>query len=179
MIELPMYVVVICVAMLYLIIPTLLIAFCKNTSTLKIITIILAIIFFACLYICITFKVSYTTGSVKILFKYSGEWANKTIAWNALKFGLKDMAINLAMLFPMGAIINVFSNKNFAHTLLLSAVVGVCLGVCLEGLQYVLPVARSVQLSDVIFNTCSVVIGTIYFYIIKKLSNNNKKITSV
>ena len=53
---------------------------------------------------------------------------------------------------------------------------GVIFGISLETLQFVLPVSRSVQLSDAILNTISVVmggiIGILYDCVIKYKSRN-------
>jgi VanZ family protein len=45
--------------------------------------------------------------------------------------------------------------------LLASVIVGLLVGTAIETCQYFLPVPRSVQLSDVILNTLSVVIGSV------------------
>ena len=67
------------------------------------------------------------------------------------------------MLIPIGTYF-VFFNKNikFWKVILFSLLIGLGVGLCIETLQFILPVKRSVQLSDAVLNAVSVLLGAVY-----------------
>ena len=116
----------------------------------------------------ITFSVKFNSREVTIIFEYTGKAFGKSINWDLFSVGVLDKLINIAMLFPVGAIVVAYKHKNFKSVFTTSIMVGLILGFMLETLQFCLPVNRSVQFSDVIYNAISVVIGTMYYYLIYK-----------
>jgi len=62
--------------------------------------------------------------------------------------------------------------KNSKFGILFAVIIGLLTGLFIETFQFILPVPRSVQLSDVVYNTISCVIGYLYislFFYLKKL----------
>ena len=104
---------------------------------------------------------------VSIKFNYSADWCNKTI-YLFEKFDIMDLLINLAMLIPVGLMIW-DRNRSLALNCLKSSIFGCFIGFCVETLQFVLPVNRTVQIQDIIINTGSAIIGTILMWLIIKL----------
>lgn len=92
---------------------------------------------------------------------YSANWCDKTINFSLEKIDKIDLLINIVMLIPIGLTVVYFNNKSIVSKFVVLVIVGVVMGVLLETIQFVLPVVRSVQLSDVLLNTFSVVIGGI------------------
>ena len=75
------------------------------------------------------------------------------------------------MLIPIGLFDIYISRKTFMQKLLTCLLVGLMCGVLLETIQFVLPVVRSVQLSDVLLNAISVVIGGVMGVVYDKIFN--------
>lgn len=67
------------------------------------------------------------------------------------------------MLMPIGMAIGTGRHKYFPHKLVVGLLIGLAIGAIIETGQYLLPVERAPQLSDVIFNAiglgCGVLIG--------------------
>ena len=140
--------------------------FVKNKNTLKILAIIYTVIFIILLYLCVTIDVDMDFDKVEITFRVGTEWCSKSINWKPISGDIKDITVNIAMLFPIGLIVNVFGS-NLKYNVIKCAIIGFCIGVSIECVQYIFPVMRYVQLSDLLLNTLSAVIGGIYFAIIK------------
>ena len=171
----PTYVVCIVVPIFYILLPTLFALFIKNEKILKWTTVVFAVVFFAVLFMSTTFNVKFDATQVKVVFEYNGVSCGKTISWNLFSGGKKDIIVNICMLIPVGSIICAFGNKKFAKRLLLAFVIGLLIGLTIETYQFVLPVKRSVQLSDVLLNMFSVVIGTLYYHVIYTIKEKKKK----
>ena len=78
-----------------------------------------------------------------------------------VKIDKVDLLINIVMLIPIGLTVVYFNNKSIVSKFVVLVIVGVVMGVSLETIQFILPVVRSVQLSDALLNTFSVVLGGI------------------
>ena len=132
---------------------------------------------FFVLYVCVLLigvlgKIDITSETTKITFDFSGEWASKTISWNFDHITLFDALINIFMLIPIGTFICLMKkNNSFAKTIFMSLFIGFLIGICIETAQFILPIQRSVQLSDAILNAASVMLGGIYGYIIFKINS--------
>jgi VanZ family protein len=91
----------------------------------------------------------------------------KSINWEFWNVGIIDMLINIFMLIPIGQVVAYFAKtESKANILVMLVLVGLGVGLTIETLQYLLPINRSVQLSDVILNSFSVVLGgvVVWFY---------------
>ena len=138
---------------------------------------ILTILFF-CMYlivlICGVFgQLAISENEIIVNFDFSGPWCSKTINFSLAKIDTFDLVINLLMLFPVGMIAYYFARKKKWWTkLLLLIVFGLAMGMFIETCQFILPIPRSVQLSDVLLNCVSVFVGGLiacgYLAIIKK-----------
>ena len=169
--RLPSLLVAILVGVFYLVVPLLILFFVRNEKKLKTVLLILVGIFCFVLFVGVFGKVDITAERVYIGFDFSGKWCSKTInfQFNTTKL---DRLINLVMLMPLGEAVCIFSKrKNIKIGFLIALIVGLGTGLLIETLQYVLPVSRSVQLSDVVYNMISAAIGYLFvsvvFYLVK------------
>lgn len=134
---------------------TLIIALKEYKKQLKIITIILTIIYSIILLIGITFSISITKTYTQIKLNYTGLWFDTSkIIWIDLSLG--NAIINLIMLMPYAFTIYVFCEKKY---LLKCIIFGAIIGFIIELAQLILPIARNVEITDIIFNTISVLLG--------------------
>jgi len=157
------------VAVCFLAIPTILMLCIKNKRALLVATCVLTAIFFVGLCICVFSQVTITPDNVTIEIISNGKWCAKSIDYS-FKVNKQDLLINLFMLFPMGAFCIVFTqHRNLKFPILWGLMIGLIIGFLIETFQFILPVNRSVQLSDMVLNAASVVIGTIYYWVIGAL----------
>lgn len=145
----------------YFVVPFLVILFVKNERALKIFTWIIFSIYLVILLIGVWTRVSIKNGVVNISLDYSYGFFNKSVSWGFLKLTAFDIAVNLIMLLPVGVVYCIIKPMKFPKQLLKGLILGLILGICIELGQFILPVQRSVQLSDVVFNTISVIVGVI------------------
>ncbi len=164
----------------FVLIPTILILAIKNKKTLFIVACVFAALFFAALCICVLSSVAITKDVVTIKFVSNGQWCAKNINFSFSNLTKTDVIINLLMLFPLGAFSTVIAlRKDLKFPLVYAFLIGLSVGLTIETLQFILPVNRSVQLSDIIFNGISVLIGGIWFRIVslfrKKLYKDERQ----
>lgn len=123
-------------------------------------------LFFIVLIIGVLGKIDLNKNVVYIGFDFSSGFFNKTIITKFPKFKF-DIYINLIMLLPIGEFVfieNLKKGKFFSE--FDSFLYGVLIGIVIEFLQFVLPVDRLVQISDIIYNGISSLIGFIIFSLI-------------
>ena len=101
---------------------------------------------------------------------------NKTFNFDIVANDLQDFIINILMLVPFGFLLKpIFQKYSITKTL----IIGIGFSVLIEMLQLVLPINRSPQLSDIILNSLSCLIGIVSFILFKliiiKLKSNKKK----
>ena len=113
------------------------------------------------LFFGITSRIVIDNNFAIVSLDYSANWCDKTINFSLVKIDKIDLLINIVMLIPIGLTIVYFNNKSIVSKFVVLVIVGVVMGVLLETIQFILPVVRSVQLSDVLLNTFSVVLGGI------------------
>ncbi|MBE7074126.1 MAG: hypothetical protein E7379_03440 [Clostridiales bacterium] len=139
---------------------------------------ILTIVFF-CMYLIVLFcgvfgSLAISENQIIVDFDFGGQWCSKTIKWSLSHIATFDLVINLLMLIPVGMMIYYFARKKqwWAKLLILIGF-GLLTGLLIETCQFVLPIPRSVQLSDVLLNCLSVTVGGLiawgYLAIIKKI----------
>lgn len=158
----------------YFILPIILMSLIKNTKTLKIITWIFLAIYLGILLLGVWARVSIINGVVRIEFDYSYGFFNKGVSWGFLGLKTIDVLLNLVMLMPIGVASCILSPKPFVKHLIGGICVGLILGIVIEFGQFILPVNRSVQLSDVIFNAISVCLGVIAGKLMMKITKIQK-----
>lgn len=163
-----LWAVLITALILYFVLPILVFTFIKSKKTKRIIANSLFIIYVVLLLIGVWAKVMITSQEVKVVFDFTYT-AQKAISWGFTRLKTSDILINLVMLIPVGLIISINTNKSFIKTMVLGAVVGVVCGVIIEVGQFVLPVKRYTQLSDVVLNTISVLFGVVFGQLLKKI----------
>ena len=159
--KLPVIWVIISVFVFYLIVPLFIWLFARSSKVGKILTITMLIMYAVILFFGITSRIVIDNKFAIVSLDYSANWCDKTINFSLLKIDKIDLLINIVMLIPIGLTIVYFNNKSIVSKFVVLVIVGVVVGVSLETIQFILPVVRSVQLSDVLLNTFSVVLGGI------------------
>lgn len=171
----PMWVIVGVVVILYLLLPSLLSIFIKNDKTLYKLSLVYKTVFFACLAICVFSTVTIGKDGVLIEFINNGKWCSKNISFE-FKADKVDILINIAMLFPIGFTTMAKARyREKKNAILLALLIGLCTGSVIELFQFILPVNRSVQLSDIVYNGISGFLGGCYFYLLNLISTKKRK----
>ena len=152
--------------LMMVVMPTILVFALKNhKKALKITTLIFAILYFACLFIGTTCVLNINSTSTSISFDFTKNWFS--IDFLCFDFRIGNMLVNLSMLFPIGFIVYVFSNrKPFIKTI----IIAFCLSLFIELYQFILPIHRNTELTDILFNTTSGLISATYCYILSKFN---------
>ena len=156
----------------YLVLPVIMMFMIKKNKKLKIFAWGFLGVFLSILIVGVLGKIDITKETVYIGFDFSQKWCNKIINFKFNNIKL-DKLINICMLMPGGEVVFLnakVKNKNMGF--IFSIVIGIITGLVIETLQFILPVSRSVQLSDAIYNCISCVIGYLYlaiFYYLKRL----------
>ena len=150
--------------LLMLMLPTILVLSLKNhPKTLKICAYILMIIYFVVLFIGTTFKFSLTQGNLKISADFSKNWFS--LKFLLASFKPINLTINIILLFPVGFIVYYFANnRKFIKTILFTFL----LSLIIELYQFVLPISRTTELTDLLFNTLGGCISAIYCEFLQK-----------
>lgn len=81
-------------------------------------------------------------------------------------FGVQNILINIFMFFPISMLVFCTQKKNI---LLKTIIFGFLLSVFIEFMQFALPISRSVELTDVLFNTLSALLSYCFFFALSKL----------
>lgn len=163
----------------YFVLPFLLILTVRNERILRIITWIIFVVYLGILILGVWTRVAIKNGVVNISLDFDYGFFNKSISWGFAGLKLFDIAVNLFMLIPIGLSYCILAPKPFLKQLWTGVLIGLIVGFVIEIGQFLLPVKRSVQLSDVIFNTISVTIGVLLGKLMlvlnkfKKDHNNN------
>ena len=163
---------------LFLVCPIVLSLLYKKERLNKILAYCLLGLYTIALVIGVFTKASIKNGVFSIRLDYSAGWANKTIKFNILKTRKVDFLINSVLLFPIGVILSLFlsyKNKPIKKQLISLLVVGFVIGLFIEFMQFLLPIARSVQLSDLLLNTISSVMGGLYFVFVNSITKKLRK----
>lgn len=163
----------------YLVLPFVLLCI-KNKKAKNIALISAFSCFLVILFVGVFGKIDITPSYVEISFVSTGEWCAKAFSFSFSNFTTFDIVTNLLMLIPIGFFVYYFvqSKKWWQKTLLL-LLIGLCCGIIIEVCQFIFPIQRSAQLSDIIFNTISVLLGgllcSLYIKIITSLQHKQNK----
>lgn len=155
------------------------ILFIKNKKAFNWTLSILFALYVALLLCGVWFQTHCTWKSVSITPDFSGEWCAKSINWNFSHLTMFDTIINLVMFIPLGIFISFkTTNKSTISKIILLLCFGFFAGMFVELSQFILPVPRSVQMSDIFFNMLSTfvggMIGFLYLWIFNKISKRQK-----
>lgn len=160
---------------LYFIVPLIIWLFYKDKKYSKTIVVTLLVLYIIVLLIGVLGKIEIGK-VVEVSLDFGGSWCSKKIKWSLFNLNKTDVLINIFMLIPLGLVYKYFSKNKFRKNILMLLLIGLCVGVLIETLQFILPVPRSVQLSDVILNSISVfiggMIGCFYDFLSKRLRKN-------
>lgn len=148
----------------------------KNNKARNILTGIFFGLYLIVLFAGVFGKIGISAQNVSISFDFSGRWCAKNINASLDLNGITkfDLIINLVMLIPVGMFVIYFGRKRkWWLKIILLIVFGALSGIFIELLQFILPVYRSVQLTDILLNTISVFVGGLiawgYLAVIKKI----------
>ncbi|MGN0787510.1 MAG: VanZ family protein [Candidatus Onthoplasma sp.] len=159
----------------YFFLPFIILSCFKNEKIKKIIAIILLSLFIVILLVGTWGKLEIGKDVVRINFDFSGKFCDKKINFSFNNLQPFDIIVNLIMMIPIGMFVVMLYNKNFVKMMFLLLIVGFLSGFFIEFTQFVLPIQRNVQLSDVIFNMISVIMGglicRIYIAILNCVNN--------
>lgn len=173
--KIPSLLAIVCVAIFYLVLPTICFLTIKNERKLKITFIVFFIAFAVILFFATICQIDISLQQTTINFNFSQGWCNKTINFSPYTKSLADFLINITMLFPVGLTVFTLSKQKTWVKIILCFVLGMLTGLIIETYQFILPVARSVQLSDVILNGLSALIGGLYMWFIASIKNKVRK----
>ncbi len=149
---------------LLFILPTILVLCLKNRpKVLKICAICLMIAYFIVLFIGTTFNVSLKKGNLSISADFTKDWFS--MRFLLYSFKPVNLTINVALLFPLGFIVYSFAKENkFIKTILFSFL----LSLFIELYQFVLPISRTTELTDLFFNTFGGMLSALYCKLLQK-----------
>ncbi len=164
MLKIPTTIAIIIAAVCVIVVPTVLLLAIKSDKKIKVITYIAISLFFVVLACGVLGKISIGKDVVSVSFDFSNYWADKAIHWD-FNIDKTDLLLNIFMLIPIGAF-SVVRLKNKKLSILFGLILGLLTGFVIESVQYILPVYRSVQLSDIVLNGISGLIGAIYYYLV-------------
>jgi len=154
-----------------IVLPIFLLIFNKNQKIFTTLSILFTIFYFILLIIGVTCTFNINLGFIEFYFDYSGIsfGLNKFTLYD---FGIFNVLINLSMFLPLGAIIVSFKKLKFYlwQTILISF----ALSFSIEFLQWALPIFRSVELTDLIYNTISGIAGYLVYFTIYYLSHKKE-----
>lgn len=157
-------------SILFAVCPIILSVLYKKEKINKIMANLLLILYVFALILGVFSSAEKKGGSLIIDFDFSAGWASESISFKFLKNKKFDTVVNLVLLFPVGVILSLFmfyKNKPIKAQISWLFLTGLCGGLFIETMQFVLPIARAIQLSDVIYNMLSCVLGGLYFILIR------------
>ena len=161
----------------YFVVPLFILFLVRNKKALFIVATALLLLFVVALVLLTLFDVSVSKDVVTIYAHFDKSWCSKTIHLSLLYGGIGDVITNIIMLAPIGSYVVIY-NYCFdkKYNIIKGLLVGLLVGFCIEAMQFVLPVARSVQLRDMLLNGVSAMLGSILYVGILKLRNKILKI---
>lgn len=165
------YIVFALVVIYYAIVPIFL-SLCPRSDRTRKTAYLVYLILFIPVLVCGVFGKVNIGKIVTITFEKSGGIADKVFNFSPITKDVRDIVINIFMLVPMGLATYNLSNK---HRLLKAVLFGLLTGAFIETMQFILPIARSPQLTDIILNTISSLVGAVYALVLSKLKRQNKE----
>lgn len=156
-----------------LVLPTTLVFALKHKpKVLKWCIAVLFVIYLLLLFVGTAGKINLKNNTLKIDFNFTNDWFSLYFSW--FSFSKTNVLINLFLLFPVGYVVFTHSEKHqFFKTVLLALFISLLI----EIYQWILPIHRNTELSDVLFNMISGLISAIYCNLLLKFGafKTNKK----
>lgn len=140
-----------------LLLTAIFILFVNNEKVKIIVPTILLVLYSAVLAVGVFSDISFGDG-VKVVWDFSGKWASKDIIWSPVPESMWGFLTNITMLVPIGLYIGTVCKK----PLLKSVIIGFATGLFIEIMQFILPVPRFPQVSDIWLNGVSTILGCLY-----------------
>lgn len=157
---------------LMVILPVVLMIFIKKQRVLNALVKSLFIIYLCFLAIGVFGKIDIKNGNFILEFATTDKWFDFS-KFHLYSFGTFNVLINLFMLFPVGALAYIsFEEKKFLNATLLAFFISLFI----ESMQLILPIARSVELTDIVYNTLSGMIGYCFFALVLKATKKKTEI---
>lgn len=150
------------VGSLFILATILLVAFFNHDKIVKTLAIVFISFYILLLIVGVFSDCSISSSKIFIGFKPVTIWGGKTINLRFWHFSKIDLIINLFLLAPIGEVLAlalIKNNKNIKKIFFILFICGLCVGLFIETVQFFIPYSRSVQLSDVFFNTASMMLG--------------------
>ena len=140
-----------------LLLTAIFILFVNNEKVKIIVPTILLILYSIVLAVGVFSDISFGDG-IKVVWDFSGKWASKDIIWSPVPESMWGFLTNITMLVPIGLYIGTVCKK----PLLKSVIIGFATGLFIEVMQFILPVPRFPQVSDIWLNGVSTILGCLY-----------------
>ena len=166
-------------SLLYIICPVILRILINKKRVNMVLAISLSCLFVIALCVGVFTNCSVIYPVIKIVFKTNGHWASEQIYFNVFNISAFDLLVNIVMLIPVGVIFTLFyyyRNSKFSIKKLIICLllIGLASGLFIETMQFILPIERTIQLSDVLLNTISCMLGGLYFLILLRIRKKSK-----
>lgn len=153
------------------VLPILLFIFIKNKKILNTLTITLLLAYLIVLSFGVFANINIVGLDVQIDLTPKGEFFK---AYNFVYYNFSpiNICINLAMFIPIDmSFYLLFEKQKFIKTILIA----ILFSVLIEFGQFALPVARTVELTDILYNTISAILGFLILWMIDLIKNLAKK----
>jgi len=160
MIKINLYLAIALVGLFAVVLPIVLFFAIKKDKPRKIVFAVLLGVFLIVLGFGVFGNVTIGGGFVTLDLVARGEWFNAS-SFIYYNFGLQNVCLNLFMFIPVGIACYVLLNRSLWKTILVS----LALSVLIEFGQFSLPVARTVELTDLVYNTLSGMIGFAFVWV--------------
>lgn len=156
-------------ALMFFVVPIVCYLMCPKEVLFKLRKFLLAL-YIVVLFIGITSHITFEGNVVHIDYVFTSTWCDKDMFWGFENLSVLDVVFNLLMLIPIGAYIaSSPKERKPIFSILLACLVGMIVSLGIETVQYILPVDRTVEFSDTLFNTISAGLGAIMILAFVKL----------
>ncbi len=160
----------------YLISLPVLLFLVKSLKALKIIMTLLLVCYLVLLFLNTTSYMRVGRGGISIAVSVKGGWFDKKPMLDILPYDFEDFYKNIIMLLPLGTCVAALKQCKLWKCMVYAFFIGFGVSFCIEFIQYATPLYRFPQLSDLIFNTLSCMLGALYTIGIIKLKEKILKI---
>ena len=163
-------------SIIFAIFPILFFSVSKNAKHIKVVSLVLSILYILVICIGVFSNIQLGKDITIIPFDLTVK-LNKSFDFNLISKNIQDFIINILMFIPLGFLLTPLFKT---HTVLKTLLIGISFSILIEIMQLILPINRSPQLSDIVLNSLSCLIGIACFllfrFIVAKLKSNKKTI---
>ncbi len=153
----------------YIIALPLLLFLVKNQKALKIIMVIFLVGYLVLLFLNTTSYMRVSKDGISIVVSIKGGWFDKKPILNILPYDFDDFYKNIILGLPLGTCVVILKQNKFWKCMIYAFFIGFGVSFGIEFIQYATPLYRFPQLSDLIFNTLSCMLGALYTFGLMKL----------